>query len=106
MLRKELHDTLKSYFRYFGDDAAEIIDDIEPLDQSRIVQNFIDAVEEDLYEVAELSDGDYGVYLDQQIPADIRGVLQLLLKFYILDKRITDEATEFVKRSKINLTLT
>lgn len=103
MLKEQLKKPLKSYFRYFGDDIVELVGDWESLDQNRIVQNFFDAVENDMYEAVELKDGTVEIYLDPQIPSDLQKIVKLMLEFFILDKQLTDETDEFLKKAKAKI---
>ena len=88
MIKKEqLKMILASYFKYWGADVAEVLDNFRPTEQRRIVHEFMAIVEED--DFIETNDSTCLV-LTRKVAQDIERQVESLVKLYYLDKLATD----------------
>lgn len=78
-----------SYFRYLGEDALTVFDDLEPIDDARLLQEFMDVVEEERFTV-DVDRSDTCLQIEGDVPEDLKEVLRQLLIFYWFDQRMEE----------------
>lgn len=86
---ENLINQLVSYFKYLGGDASSIFDDMALIDQARLLQVFMDVVEENRFNVDEDSKESH-LTIVGDVPADLRQKLTQLLTFYWFDLRMDE----------------
>ena len=86
---------LESYFRYLGEDASSIFDDLIPIDEARLLQEFMDVVEDNRFEVDEESE-DIHMVIKGKVPNDLRVKLTQLLIFFWLDRSMEDAVKDLI----------
>lgn len=79
----------ESYFRYLGEDASSIFDDLLPIDEARLLQEFMDVVEDGRFKVDDDAKENH-IVIEGDVPDDLKVKLTQLLIFYWLDKRMEE----------------
>ena len=97
MNKKEIEGELKSYFRYFEEEACLLIDGLPLIAQARCLQQFMDIVEDGQYVIDDSSveDGPK-VVIKVEVPEDIRKQVKQLMLFFALDKYLEHELTDYL----------
>lgn len=78
-----------SYFRYLGEDASSVFDDLMPIDEARLLQEFLDVVEEERFKV-DTDATENHMIIEGDVPDDLKVQLTTLLIFFWLDKRMEE----------------
>jgi len=91
--KEQLQVIVASYFRYYGEDVAEMLDTFSEADQRRITQMFMNIIEDGLFT---RNDEDDAVTINIPVAMDIRKPVRIFVELYTLDK-IAEETMNTTK---------
>ena len=80
---EQLQIIIASYFKYWGDEVAEMLEAFEEIDQRRITQAFMNIIEGGHY----VTGSDQVVKITIFVARDIRRVVEGFMTLYELDRR-------------------
>lgn len=85
--------TLASYYHYWGDDMAELLDGFDEMEQRKIVHLFMDIISMGRWKVENNE-----AVVTSGVHHDFRKVISTLMNMYLLDIR-AQECVKIAKRS-------